>query len=302
MSRSLQTLAVLALLAGVAACQDSGSTTGTSSDLLVADGFETLPLGFADVNSTFGSVSDSGTTGWHPRGPRGRGHRGQGGMMCGGLGGFFGPGLDFGLRHGPFRGQLGATCSFDAGINRVVCDTVTRGGLSIAQSIAYYDTAGVVQSAYDSLSTNTINVQVSVTGTKVHHGGDTSVVRHASDRTVTGLAPGSTARQIDGTSRGSETTTGSDTLGTFTAVRTLGDTLQGVVVPAAWGPGVYPTAGTIIRAMDVTVTYEGQAPASRSRREVLTFDGTSTATLVITQNGVTTNCTIQLPHGRPSCS
>ena len=109
-------------------------------------------------------------------------------MMCGGLGGFFGPGLDFGLRHGPFRGQLGATCSFDAGINRVVCDTVTRGGLSIAQSIAYYDTAGVVQSAYDSLSTNTINVQVSVTGTKVHHGGDTSVVRHASDRTVTGLA------------------------------------------------------------------------------------------------------------------
>ena len=189
MSRSLQTLAVLALLAGVAACQDSGSTTGTSSDLLVADGFETLPLGFADVNSTFGSVSDSGTTGWHPRGPHGRGHRGQGGMMCGGLGGFFGPGLDFGLRHGPFRGQLGATCSFDAGVNRVVCDTVTRGGLSIAQSIAYYDTAGVVQSAYDSLSTNTINVQVSVTGTKVHHGGDTSVVRHASDRTVTGLAP-----------------------------------------------------------------------------------------------------------------
>ncbi len=61
MSRSLQTLAVLALLAGVAACQDSGSTTGTSSDLLVADGFETLPLGFADVSSTFGSVSDSGT-------------------------------------------------------------------------------------------------------------------------------------------------------------------------------------------------------------------------------------------------
>ena len=58
MSRSLQTLAVLALLAGVAACQDSGSTTGTSSDLLVADGFETL--GWAGSSGP-GSTSACGT-------------------------------------------------------------------------------------------------------------------------------------------------------------------------------------------------------------------------------------------------
>lgn len=222
--------------------------------------------------------------------------------MCGGLGGFFGRGLDFGLRFGPWRGFLGATCAFDASVGRVVCDTVTRGGLEIVQSVAYYDTAGAVQPAFDTLATNSVNVRVSVTGTIVRQDGDTSVVRHASDRTVDGLAPGSTARTINGTSGGSETTTGSDSTGRFTAIRAIGDTLQGVVVPVGHGPGIYPTAGVVIREMTVTVTYVGQAPASRSRREVLTFDGSDVASLVITQNGVVTTCTVQLPHGRPNCS
>jgi hypothetical protein len=34
---------------------------------------------------------------------------------------------------------------------------------------------------------------------------------------------------------------------------------------------------------------------------VLTYDGSATATLVITRNGTTQNCTIVLPHGRPRC-
>ena len=302
MSRSLPTLATLALLVGIAACQDSGTPTGATTEVALTDGFVSMPLGFADVNSTFGSVSDSGTVEWRPGLHRGGFNGGGGrGMMCGGLGGFFGIGLDFGLRHGFFRGQWSGTCAFDATSGRVVCDTVTRGGLSIVRSAAFYDAAGQVQEAFDSL-TNTVNVQISVSGTAVRHDGDTSVVRHASDRTVSGLAPGSTERTIDGTSSGSETTSGSDSTGAFVAVRTLGDTLQGVVVPARYGPGVYPTAGTVIRAMEVSITRAGQAPATRSRREVLTFDGSDVATLVITQNGVTRNCTIQLPHGRPNCS
>jgi hypothetical protein len=35
---------------------------------------------------------------------------------------------------------------------------------------------------------------------------------------------------------------------------------------------------------------------------VLTYNGSTTATLVITENGTTKTCSITLPRGRPSCS
>jgi hypothetical protein len=41
---------------------------------------------------------------------------------------------------------------------------------------------------------------------------------------------------------------------------------------------------------------------SRSREEDVTYDGSTTAKVVITKNGVTKNCTLPLPHGRLSCS
>jgi hypothetical protein len=61
-------------------------------------------------------------------------------------------------------------------------------------------------------------------------------------------------------------------------------------------------AGSIVRSASVTVTFAGQSPTTSSRREVVTFDGTSTAKVVITRDGVTKNCTIALPHGRLVCA
>jgi hypothetical protein len=63
----------------------------------------------------------------------------------------------------------------------------------------------------------------------------------------------------------------------------------------------YPTAGTIIRSMQVTVTYSGQSPTTSSRREVVTYDGSTTAHLTIMQDGATRTCTMTLPHGQLSC-
>jgi hypothetical protein len=34
---------------------------------------------------------------------------------------------------------------------------------------------------------------------------------------------------------------------------------------------------------------------------VITYDGSATAKVVITLNGVTENCTLPLPHGRLAC-
>jgi len=159
-----------------------------------------------------------------------------------------------------------------------------------------------VQSAFDSLTTDRINVRVQASGTITRRTGATTAVEHASDRTVTGVAAGSTQRTINGTSAGTENTTGTNEQGNFTALRILGDTTTNVVIPVATSnTPAYPISGTIVRSMKVTLTYEGQTPVTSTRREVVTFNGSNTATVVITKDGQTRNCTLPLPRGRPVC-
>jgi len=323
----LVSMFILATLVAIAACNTtSTSPTATSSSLSSA--FTSLPIGFEFVPSTFTGGSAADSDGWAPPPPGGRGGPGGGlgpdddgpggadrgfglaggGMMCGGLGGAFGgQGLGLGFGRGLFGGifagsTLPGNCAFNSGSGRVVCDTVQHDGLSIVRSAQYQNAGGAVQSAFDSLTTNSINLQVAVSGTRVRHDNDTSVVQHASDRTVTGLAPGSAARTVNGTSRGLETIKGANSTGAFTAVRSIGDTVTGVVIPVHGDSISFPTAGTVIRAAKVTVTYTTGSPTTSTRREVVTYNGTSTATVVITKNDSTRNCTIALPHGHLVCS
>jgi len=74
------------------------------------------------------------------------------------------------------------------------------------------------------------------------------------------------------------------------------------VIPVVTSGTTYPTAGTVIRAMQASLTYTGQTPTTVSRREVITYDGTATAKIVITENGTTRNCTRALPRGELTCS
>jgi hypothetical protein len=130
----------------------------------------------------------------------------------------------------------------------------------------------------------------------------TTTVENASDRTTTGLAAGSAQRTVNATSSSRESTTGASSRGRFTATRAAGDTTRGLVVPvAAAGAAAYPTAGTVVRSMRATLAYDGGTPSTSSRREVLTYDGTATARLVITEDGTTRTCTVALPRGRPAC-
>jgi hypothetical protein len=310
MERSFSPLLAVAL-AGAVACQDSGNPTQTSDTATLANALASLPIGFSNVQSTF---ADSTNSEWTPgEGDRGgegghEGHHGGGsgggnGMMCGGLGGLGGLGLGFGFGRNLFGGQLPGTCAYDAASGRVSCQPETRNGLTVTRSAAYTDASGDVQDGFDSVSTNSVNVQVEVTGSRTRQDGNTTTVQHNSDRTVTGLAEGSTQRTVNGTSAGTETTTGSDSVGTFNAVRIIGDTIQNVIVPASTNDSTsYPTAGSIVRSMQVSATYEGQTPTNTSRREVVTFDGSSTAAVEITENGATRSCSLALPHGQLVCS
>lgn len=129
----------------------------------------------------------------------------------------------------------------------------------------------------------------------------TTTIQSTSDRTVSGLAQGSTQRTVNGTSAGQESTAGTSSRGQFTATRMVGDTTRGLVVPVQANGQPYPTAGTVVRAIQATLTYAGQAAATLSRREVVTYDGSTTAKVEITENGTTRSCTRPLPRGGLSC-
>lgn len=297
----LQRVTVAAMALVAVACLDT--TSPSSSVLSISDALVTLPAGFTSTNNTF--ASDNGITGAFL--PPGRGHdreMGGRGMMGGGMGPDFLGGVGFGrgFDSGPFGfGRLSSDCTFSSSTGRVTCPAVTDfRGLTIARSASFKKADGTVQSAPDS-TTNTINMQIQVTGTVTRRDSAVSTVNNSSDRTVSGLAFGSTQRMVNGTSRGEESTTGKNSDGVFLATRLVGDTTSGLVIPLESGRPTYPTAGTVIRSMQSSVTIANGSPTTHNRREVITYNGSATATITITQDGTTKTCTLPLPHGMPVC-
>ena len=291
---------VAAILA--AACSDANAP---SSQLAVtmASAYSATPAGFDQLNTSFGADSSAGA--FHPDfDGHGRGHGGFGplgggpgfglGFMGGGLGGpFLGDGL------GPMHSG-DSSCSYASSTGLVTC-TTTRNGLTVTRVSKYTTAAGQAQEKIDS-TTNTVATTVTVSGTVTRRDSSKSEVSESSNQTVSGLAKGSAQRTLNGASAGTEKTTGTSSQGAFSATRVAGDTIKGVVIPAPTSTTrTYPTAGTVIRAMNATVTISGQSPATSSRREVITYDGSATAKVVITQDGTTQNCTLPLPHGRLTC-
>ncbi len=305
-----------ALVIGAAACSSdrSGVTTpqALSPELtsILTDGFATSAAGFGETNNSFVAGLDAFAP-WMPPAlgaEMDRFHRTTD-LMGGGLASdFAGAGVFLSFGHGPFDGgpfapgHSSSNCAFSASDGRVTCPAQTIGGLTINRSFAYLDVNNKPQASLDT-TTNTVNSRVSVSGTIVSRSKqDTTVVSHSSDQTVTGLAKGSTKRTVNGTSSGTESTKGTDNKGNaFTSARAMGDTTTGLTIPVQSGHSTYPTAGTVVRSMKVTVTLGTQAPATSTRREVITYDGSATAKVTITHDGATKACTLPLPRGRLSC-
>lgn len=298
-------IAAGALLA--AACIDMTSPSSSDSALALSQAFVSLPAGFTLTNNSF---AGDGTTGgaFMPRMDHG-GRRGGPmddisghGAMGGGLGPDFFGGIGFGrgFGHGPFGGEaLRGTCSFANGV--VTCSD-TRDGLTINSNAVYKTAGGTVQSAPDSL-TDVAAVNIDVSGTVTRRDSAVSTVHNTSSRSVSGLSSASTQRTVNGVARGEESTTGKTDSGVvFTATRLVGDTTSGLVIPVVSGKPTYPTAGKVVRQMKATITLAGGSPTTKERREVITYDGSATATLVITTDGTTKTCKVPLPRGQPTCS
>ena len=292
-----------------AACSETSTSSPSSQmSLSLASAFSSTPAGYSELGSSFSSTGDQGAFApmfEHGDGMgmmRGGDHGGPGfglGLMGGGLdGGFDGDGFERGRFH-----NSSANCVFNA-TTGVTCTETTRDGLTVTRVSKYTTAAGTVQQAIDS-TTNTVTTTVTVSGTATRPDGFSSVVSETSTQTVTGLAKGSAQRTVNAASKGSESSTGKNRDGVaFTSARTAGDTVKNVVIPAATTTNThpYPTAGTVIRVMDAKMTLTGQTPTTTSRREVITYDGSATAKVVITLNGTTQNCTLPLPHGHLTCS
>lgn len=325
MSRSTQQLLAIVAVSAAFACSDVNVPDGDV--VLLGPAFQSVPAGFSANSNTFDASGDlgeaymprdlasigfhggpGGNQGGHMGGDRGHGF-GDGGirglLMGGGLGPEFRGLIAFGKGKG--RGPFGLfklpdSCTFNAGTGIVTCPETTKHGLTVNASYAFKDTAGVAQAKFDTLSTNSVNVKTAVKGTKTHRdGAATTTVDHSSDRTIVGLAPGKTTRTINGTAQASETTQGTREGVKFTSSREASDTTTNLVIPIVDGKPTIPASGVVIRNMKVTITKDGGEPRTKSRREKITFDGTSVIKVEITQDGVTKNCTITLPGRELVC-
>lgn len=321
-------------------CSDFLGTNANTVALSAA--FQTVPAGFSANSNSFDAAGDDGLPflpgsmggdeafddhgggqgggGHHHGGGGGEGeHHGgddhhdgfgpdsaRGELMGGGLGREFLGGIPFGRGRGrgPFgEFQLPASCTFDSGTGRVGCPDRTDHGLTVKASFAFSDATGATQSAFDTATTNSVNVTIDVSGTRSRHDGQvTSTLSHSSDRTIGGLASGSTARTVDGTAVAHEEISGTHDSVSFTAVRDAADTTRGLIIPIVDGRPTIPSAGTVIRSMTVSITPTGGTTSSRSRREEVTFDGTNVVKVKVTQDGVDQSCTITLPSRHLVCN
>ena len=301
----IRTLATATTLLGATACT-LDSFGGPGSTMQFDSAFDSAPAGMELATSSY-APDGMGAWGGPFRG-RGPGGPGMSGLMGGGMGADFRGAGDGG--RGPHRGPFGFGVNIDASCtvaNGDVTCTRTFNGLTAVTIYSIKDAAGAAQSKVDSLTTNSVRTRTTVSGTTTRGRDGSNVsatVSVNSDRTVSGLAPSSTQRTVNGTSRGTENSSGTNRDGqAFTSVRLSADTTTNLVVPVSTSGSApaFPKSGKVIRYMKVTSTVAGSTATTRERREVIEYDGSATAKVTITHDGTTKNCTISLPGGRPNC-
>lgn len=149
--------------------------------------------------------------------------------------------------------------------------------LSGTRDVVFYDADGVVQDAYDELTTERIEVAVDVEGEVARNKWTASIAR-TRDMVITGLAGENTTRTLNGS--GTEDVSRSALLDdgeTRTHDVTGSFTYTDLVVPTPDQEVRYPLSGTITREMYVEVVNGRDGDVSKTVNVTITFDGSSTA-------------------------
>lgn len=172
-------------------------------------------------------------------------------------------------------------CQF--GLGRFNCPPGSRDGLEVERTVTFRDAGGAAQTAYDALTTASIDVVASIDG-DVTRGPWSAEIHRTRTFTVTGLAGTETTRTVNGTGTddvsrsrhaGNSPTRSYDLVGTSAAVN--------VVIPVR-GEGVppWPLSGTVTRIFTITPTGDNAGPPV-TKTIVITFNGT--ANVIGTING-----------------
>ena len=254
MTRSFPTrILALTVAAGLAACADSTSPGLSVSDAqLTADvASNAADATSLDLSQMLGSEAQAGVA------PASAGSLGY--------------------------GSPNSSCTYSAGVFRFLCPAITTpDGLTLNRSYAVY-AGGSAQSSYSATATDSVNFQTHLEGT-LARALRTAWINNTRTATVSGLAGAETQRTWNGTGVRSDsshvTDNGRTRRSTFHSV----DAISNVVYGLPRSSNLYPLSGSITHDITVASTIEsprGQNTRGATRHVVVTFNGTSTASLAI---------------------
>lgn len=214
-----------------------------------------------------------------------------------GAGAFFGLSSDVGMadQMGPSSGPRAPLgCNLIPGI-RFDCGRSRRGpgdrlgDRDFSRTVQYFDAAGTAQAGYDTVTTARIVWQVADTGTFIRRRGAQQLAdSSARSRTATlsNLAGHPDTLHIwNGNGSAFHRTSRSGPQGSRTVEMTASDTTTDLRYRLPRASNQYPVSGIIVRNVQVTrvrTPTEGDPVSNvRSRRVVIEFNGTSTATMTV---------------------
>lgn len=162
-------------------------------------------------------------------------------------------------------------CLFE--VLRWRCPTSVSGGLNVNRSITFFDASGASQTAFDSLTTASMHIDIDISGTIRRDSWQSDVARHR-HFIVTGMAGVETTRTWNG--EGSDTlhrTRFTDSAVTREFDVTVNTTFTDVVIPVS-GDRRHPLSGTATQVVTMQETAGDQVGQTFTFTATFTFDGT----------------------------
>jgi hypothetical protein len=202
-----------------------------------------------------------------------------------------------------------AMCSYSETVQGFVCPTVTNGGLTFNMSYFLYDAAGHSQSQPDAATTASIRTVADTKGTtsapSTNGMSGTVMMSNHGDMTMAGLL--TSTRMLNGntTSHYDMSLTGTTPLHVVMDMATVTKDLALPSNPPAAQP--WPLSGTITSDGTSVTTSGTTAAVTTTIHSVITFNGTSTATVVTSMTTpvgpFTMTCTMDLSgKAAPVCT
>jgi hypothetical protein len=195
-----------------------------------------------------------------------------------------------------------SACAYSSAAQGFTCPTVTSGGLTFDISYFLYDAGGKSQSAADAKTTAAVRTVVDTKGTATLSpatgtSGTASITDH-SDLTMSGLLTSTHVLNGSGTSHYDLALSGTTPIHAVIDMTTATKDVT-IPTPADADTPAWPTSGTITTDAKTVATIGGLGSITTTWHTVITFNGTSTATIVLTSSGAATTCTLDLTGKNP---